>query len=104
MTTRSAARYEDDVYTWSQQQAEALRHAARSRANLPEPVDFANVAEEIESLGASELRELYRHFQRPADAPEVAVSARDALPKLEHHDPHALEEVEHPGFWPEQPR
>jgi hypothetical protein len=63
MPTRTAARYEDDVYTWSQQQAAALRRAARMRLNLPEPVDFANVAEEIERLGASQLRELYSRYR-----------------------------------------
>jgi hypothetical protein len=59
MTARTALSYEDDVYTWSLQQAEALRRAARSRVNLPDPIDFANVAEEIESLGIAHQRELY---------------------------------------------
>jgi hypothetical protein len=27
--------------------------------NLPDPIDFANLAEEIESLGASQLHEFY---------------------------------------------
>ncbi len=63
MPTPTATRYEDDVYTWSQEQAAALRRAARTRLNLPEPVDFANVAEEIESLGASQLRELYSRYR-----------------------------------------
>jgi hypothetical protein len=62
MSTRTAIRYEDDVYTWSLQQAEALRRAATSRVNLPEPIDFANVAEEIESLGISQQRELYSRY------------------------------------------
>jgi hypothetical protein len=59
MPTRTATRYEDDVYTWSQQQAAALRRAAKSRANFPEPIDFENVAEEIESLGIAQLHALY---------------------------------------------
>ncbi|MEI4926986.1 DUF29 domain-containing protein, partial [Klebsiella pneumoniae] len=50
-------------YTWSLQQAEALRRAAASRVNLPDPIDFANVAEEIESLAASQLRELYSRYR-----------------------------------------
>ena len=62
MTTRTAVRYEDDVYTWSLQQAAALRRAARSRVNLPDPLDFANLAEEIESLGISQQRELYSRY------------------------------------------
>ena len=55
MTTRAAVRYEDGVYTWSRQQAAALRRAARSRVNLSHPVDFVNVAEEIESVGIAQL-------------------------------------------------
>lgn len=61
MPLRSAA-YEDDFYTWTRRQAAALRQAASSRINLPEPLDFENLAEEIESLGASQLRELYSHY------------------------------------------
>lgn len=63
MSGRAAARYEDDAYTWSREQAAALRRAAASRTNLPEPVDFLNVAEEIESLGISQLNELYSRYR-----------------------------------------
>jgi hypothetical protein len=63
MPTRAAAGYDEDFYTWTRDQAAALRRAARSRANLPDPVDFLNVAEEIESLGASQLRELYSRYR-----------------------------------------
>lgn len=62
MPTRTATRYEDDTYTWAVEQAAALRRAARSRVNLPAPVDFLNVAEEIESLGVSQLRELRSRY------------------------------------------
>ena len=48
--------YERDVYLWSHQQAAALRDAAKSGLNLP--IDWENVAEEIESVGKSEKREL----------------------------------------------
>lgn len=41
--------YEEDLYLWSQQQAHALREAAARGVNLP--IDWENVAEEIESLG-----------------------------------------------------
>jgi hypothetical protein len=61
MPIRSIA-YEDDFYTWTRRQAAALRQAAASRINLPEPLDFENLAEEIESLGASQLRELYSRY------------------------------------------
>ena len=43
--------YHADLALWSAQQAKALRSAARERSNAP--VDWENVAEEIESLGAS---------------------------------------------------
>jgi hypothetical protein len=48
--------YRTDLALWSAQQAHALRSAARERHNLP--VDWENVAKEIESLGASERRAL----------------------------------------------
>ncbi len=50
------AGYEQDYFLWSQEQANALRAAAREGANLP--VDWENVAEEIESLGRSDRREI----------------------------------------------
>jgi hypothetical protein len=62
MTARTAVRYDDDVYTWSLQQAPALRRAAISRVNLPDPINFANMAEEITSLAAPQLRELYSRY------------------------------------------
>jgi hypothetical protein len=63
MPSPTAVRYEDDVYTWTIEQAAALRRAARVRVTLPEPIDFENVAEEIESLGVSQLRELYSRYR-----------------------------------------
>lgn len=50
--------YEEDLYLWSAEQAHALRAAETARINMPNPIDWANVAEEIESLGASLRREL----------------------------------------------
>ena len=54
--TRTAS-YEDDVYGWSQRQAALLR------AGRYDDVDMENVAEEIESVGRSQvssLRSCYR--------------------------------------------
>lgn len=51
-----ADRYTQDFVRWTEEQASALRRAARSGANLP--VDWENVAEEIESLGISQRHEL----------------------------------------------
>jgi branched-subunit amino acid aminotransferase/4-amino-4-deoxychorismate lyase len=48
--------YDGDLVLWAEDQARALRDAARSRVNLP--IDWENVAEEIESLGKSQGREL----------------------------------------------
>lgn len=53
---RAAALYEEDLVRWSTDQAEALRAAAATGTNLP--LDWENLAEEIESLGRSEGREL----------------------------------------------
>jgi hypothetical protein len=46
--------YDEDVYAWSEQQAAALRRLA-TRRDLPNDLDLAHVAEEIEDVGASEL-------------------------------------------------
>jgi hypothetical protein len=43
--------YEADTVAWSEQQAAALRAAARGGSN--QPLDWENLAEEIESLGKS---------------------------------------------------
>lgn len=48
--------YEEDFVRWTEQQSSVLREAARSGVNLP--LDWENLAEEIESLGRSERREL----------------------------------------------
>ncbi|HJS86590.1 MAG TPA: DUF29 domain-containing protein [Acetobacteraceae bacterium] len=53
--------YHTDLVLWSARQAAALRSATRERHNLP--VDWENVAEEIESLGASERRALTSHLR-----------------------------------------
>jgi hypothetical protein len=54
--------YDEDFFRWTEDQAAALRQAARSGANLP--LDWENLAEEVESLGASEKRELYSRIAR----------------------------------------
>ncbi|GJD85813.1 DUF29 domain-containing protein [Methylobacterium haplocladii] len=47
--------YDDDIVTWAEEQAAALR-ALGSRAELSNAVDWENVAEEIESVGRSQVR------------------------------------------------
>lgn len=51
-----AALYEVDFVRWTEAQADALRRAAGQRSNLP--LDWHNLAEEVESLGRSQRREL----------------------------------------------
>jgi hypothetical protein len=48
--------YDTDLALWAAEQARALRDAGRAGTNLP--IDWENVAEEIESLGKSQGREL----------------------------------------------
>ena len=50
--------YEEDFYAWTQEQAEALRRAALDRVNLTPPLDYENLADEIESLGNRDRREI----------------------------------------------
>ena len=51
----SQAFYDEDILLWSEQQAEAIRRLGRGRRDLPNELDVENVAEEIESVGRSEL-------------------------------------------------
>jgi phytoene dehydrogenase-like protein len=51
---RQETEYETDFYEWTQSQAAKLRDAGSRRVNAE--VDWENVAEEIESLGRSDLR------------------------------------------------
>ncbi|WP_240540028.1 DUF29 domain-containing protein [Salinarimonas soli] len=47
--------YETDFFRWTQEQAERLRRAGAERVNAP--LDWENLAEEIESLGRRDRRE-----------------------------------------------
>jgi hypothetical protein len=56
--------YDRDFYSWTLEQAKALRLAAGARINTPASLDWENLAEEIESLGKSQASELRsRYFQ-----------------------------------------
>lgn len=50
--------YDDDILLWSEQQAAAIRKLGATRRDLPNELDIENVAEEIESVGRSELAAL----------------------------------------------
>ena len=54
----NTASYEGDLYGWAMQQAALLREGRMAEA------DIANIAEEIESLGRSEKRELVSRLNR----------------------------------------
>ena len=54
---KTLTRHDEDFMAWSKEQAEALRAASRTGSNLT--IDWENLAEEIEDLGAS-----YRHALR----------------------------------------
>jgi hypothetical protein len=50
-----ASLYDEDILLWSEEQAEIIRRLGRTRRDLPNELDIENVAEEIESVGRSEL-------------------------------------------------
>jgi hypothetical protein len=54
--------YDEDFVAWTEEQAAALRTAGRGRTN--QPLDWENLAEEIESLGKSDRRELRGQIYR----------------------------------------
>ncbi len=55
--------YDQDFFSWTQEQAELLRRAEAMRLNAPPELDWANLAEEIEDLGKSQQRELYSRYK-----------------------------------------
>lgn len=68
--------YDEDFVTWTERQAAALRQAAREGSNLP--IDFDNLAEEIESVGRSErsevrslVHQIVAHLLKLAYSPSV---------------------------------
>jgi hypothetical protein len=56
MATHTTCRYDDDFYLWTKEQARLLREARERGLNVP--LDWDNLAEEVESLGRSERREI----------------------------------------------
>ena len=50
------SRYDEDFFLWTRDQAERLRAAGSARSNVD--LDWANLADEIESVGNSDRREL----------------------------------------------
>ena len=56
MSSSAAQLYEQDFVRWAEEQSRALRDAAKLGTNLP--LDWENLAEEIDDLGRSVRREL----------------------------------------------
>jgi hypothetical protein len=56
------ALYDEDFVAWSEQQAEALRSAGHGGSN--QPLDWENLAEEIEGLGVSQRTALFSQMAR----------------------------------------
>ena len=54
--------YDEDILLWSEQQAAAVRKLGRTRA-LANELDIENIAEEIESVGRSELAAVRSHIR-----------------------------------------
>lgn len=55
-----SAKYDEDFYAWTMEQATRLREAGAAGANLP--LDWENLAEEIESMGRSDRRGVTSHL------------------------------------------
>ncbi len=93
--------YDEDFVRWTELQAKALRDAARAGANLP--LDWENLAEEVEDVGKSRRSELsnrvatiIEHLLKlelsPAVEPrrswgETILDARDAIEELLKENP-----------------
>jgi hypothetical protein len=76
------ALYDEDILQWSEEQASLIRRLALTRRDLPNELDVENVAEEIESVGRSELasvaslaQNIFLHAIKIAAEPDGAVSA-----------------------------
>ena len=80
--TADAPDYEEDFYAWTQHQAKLLRVLGRIQVELPDGLDIAHVAEEIECLGSAELnavrsliRQILVHIIKAASAPNSRAMA-----------------------------
>jgi len=60
---RGTALYDEDILLWSEQQAGVIRRLGRTRPDLSNELDVENVAEEVESVGRSELAAVESQLQ-----------------------------------------
>ncbi len=75
--------YEADILIWSQQQAALLRRLARGERVNDADLDWSNIAEEVESVGRSELaavrallRQSLAHLLKAEAWPEFVYAVR----------------------------
>lgn len=110
---RDATLYDRDFYAWTQEQAAVLRGAGVSGTNLP--VDWENVAEEVESMGLSDLNAALSYLSRvvehllklehsPARDPrrgweESIVNARGEIELLLRKSPSLRRKIEEEMAW-----
>src|ERR1700755_1143817 len=103
---KGAELYDQDFFLWTEEQAAALRRAKSS--NLP--LDWENLAEEIESLGKSDRRELtsqirrvLRHLLKLATSPaaepragwrSTVIDARSEIDGVLHDSPSLRREID----------
>ena len=55
--------YDNDIVTWAEQQAQAIRELVRSRPELSNAIDWDNIVEEIETLGRTEWKGVASHLR-----------------------------------------
>ncbi len=109
------AKHDKDFYAWAMEQAARLREAAASGTNLP--LDWENLAEEIESMGRSDRLEVTSRLARiiehllklelsPADRPRngwkrSVIQQRTALGRVLRDSPSLRAKLEEflPNAW-----
>lgn len=73
--------YTRDYYAWTRRQAAALRRAEAERINTQEPIDWANLAEEVEDLGNEQRRAIASQLERLIQHLFKLEFARDQTPR-----------------------
>jgi hypothetical protein len=86
--------YDDDIVLWSEEQAALIRRLGRTRHGLPNELDIENVAEEIESVGRSEMASV-ESFLRLLMLHLVKIAAVPDSPAASHWEDEAR------NFWAE---
>jgi hypothetical protein len=86
---RSSDLHDRDFFAWSEEQAAELRRAAEQRVNLP--IDWLNLAEEVEDMGrtqraalASDLARILEHLLKLEHSPAAEPRGGWADSVVEH--------------------